>query len=167
MKKTFICNAFSPCFLGSLSAQINIQSGQTLTQDFDVLGTSATATMPASWKVDKNTTVRLVGNYSAAVTATERTGGNSMTDSAGNGIYNFGAGDPTTATDRAVGFLSSSSATKSGNVYVQLVISSTTINSLLSVIMWKIPDALIQPVFPSKCITPLMELLGQVQEVHF
>ncbi|HRV11033.1 MAG TPA: hypothetical protein P5226_06685, partial [Candidatus Cloacimonas sp.] len=130
MKKTLFVMLLALAFLGSLSAQINIQSGQTLTQDFDVLGTSATATMPASWKVDKNTTVRLVGNYSAAVTATERTGGNSMTDSAGNGIYNFGAGDPTTATDRAVGFLSSSSATKSGNVYVQLSNNgSTTINS--------------------------------------
>ena len=130
MKKTLFVMLLALAFLGSLSAQINIQSGQTLTQDFDVLGTSATATMPASWKVDKNTTVRFVGNYSAAVTATERTGGNSMTDSAGNGIYNFGAGDPTTATDRAVGFLSSSSATKSGNVYVQLSNNgSTTINS--------------------------------------
>ncbi|MEN6446083.1 MAG: chitobiase/beta-hexosaminidase C-terminal domain-containing protein [Candidatus Cloacimonas sp.] len=130
MKKTLFVMLLALAFLGSLSAQVNIQSGQTLTQNFDVLGTSATATMPASWKADKNTTVRLVGTYSAAVTATERNGGNSMTDSAGNGIYNFGAGDPTTATDRAVGFLSSSSATKSGNVYVQLSNNgSTTINS--------------------------------------
>ncbi|HPK59660.1 MAG TPA: hypothetical protein PK592_02055, partial [Candidatus Cloacimonas sp.] len=130
MKKTLFVMLLALAFLGSLSAQINIQSGQTLTQDFDVLGTSATATMPASWKVDKNTTVRLVGNYSAAVTATERTGGNNMSTTAGNGIYNYGAGPADTATDRAVGFLSSGSATKSGNVYVQLSNNgSTTINS--------------------------------------
>ncbi len=40
-----------------------------------------------------------------------------MSTTAGNGVYNFGAGDPTAATDRAIGFLSSSSATKSGNLY--------------------------------------------------
>jgi predicted extracellular nuclease len=40
-----------------------------------------------------------------------------MSSSATNGIYNYAAGDPATATDRAVGFLSSGTATKSGNLY--------------------------------------------------
>ncbi len=97
--------------------QINISPGSTITENFTI-GTTATATLPSGWKVDKNTTVRLVGTYSSAVTATERVGDINMTSSAGNGIYNFG---PTsTSTDRSVGFLSSSSATKSGNIYVQL-----------------------------------------------
>ncbi|HSN76173.1 MAG TPA: hypothetical protein VL334_13950 [Anaerolineae bacterium] len=40
-----------------------------------------------------------------------------MSPTAENGIYNYGAGDPTSATDRAVGWIASSSATKSGNLY--------------------------------------------------
>lgn len=130
MKKTLFVMLLALAFLGSLSAQVNIQSGQTLTQNFDVLGASATAAMPASWKADKNTTVRTLGTYSAAVTATEQRAGNSMSSSATNGIYNYGAGPADTAIDRAVGFVSSGSATKSGNVYIQLSNNgSTTINS--------------------------------------
>jgi hypothetical protein len=104
---------------GSVVAQVNISAGTTITQDFSI-GTSATATLPTGWKADKNTTVRSVGTYASAVTATERIGGNSLSTTAGNGIYNFGAGVQESATDRAIGGLSSSSASKSVNVYVQL-----------------------------------------------
>lgn len=114
-------------------AQVNISAGNTVTQDFSI-GTTATATLPTGWKADKNTTVRLVGSYSTAATATSVAGGNTLSSTAGNGIYNFGAGVSGTATDRAVGGLSSSSASKSVNVYVQLTnngagsISSFTIS---------------------------------------
>ena len=90
------------------------------TQNFDSIGTSATATLPTDWKADKQLTAQTVGTYAAAVTATERQGGNNMSTTASNGIYNYGAGDPAAATDRAVGFLSSGSATKSGNLYAYL-----------------------------------------------
>jgi hypothetical protein len=117
-------------FIGGLFAQVNIQAGQNVTQNLDGIGTSATATLPAGWKADKNNSVRFVGTYSAAVTATEQRAGNGMSGSAANGIYNYGAGPADTATDRAVGFISSSSATKSGNVYVQLTNNgSSAINS--------------------------------------
>jgi hypothetical protein len=99
--------------------QVNISTGNTITQAFEI-GTTTNATLPTGWKVDKNTTVRLVGNYSDAGTATERVGGNSLSTTAGNGIYNFGAGAEASATDRAVGGLSSGSASKSVNIYVQL-----------------------------------------------
>lgn len=98
---------------------IALAPGGTISESFEI-GTSATATLPSDWRVDKSTTVRLVGSYASAATATERSGGDSMSSSAGNGIYNFGAGAAESATDRAVGFLSSSSATKSGNLYVRL-----------------------------------------------
>ena len=81
------------------------------------IGTSLTAALPTNWKADKNTTVRTVGTYSAAVTATERRAGNSMSATAANGIYNYGAGVEDTATDRAVGWISSSGGTQSGNLY--------------------------------------------------
>lgn len=83
------------------------------------MGTSATASLPTDWRVSKDTVVRSVSPYITATLATERQGGNGMANNASNGVYNFGAGDPATATDRAVGFLSSSSATKSGNLYAQ------------------------------------------------
>ena len=86
-------------------------------QDFDSIGTPQTATLPTYWKVDKNTTVRTLGSYSAAGTVTEQRAGNNMSSTATNGIYNYGAGAADTATDRAVGWISSGSATKSGNLY--------------------------------------------------
>lgn len=100
---------------------VNIAAGGTVTQNFDVLGTSPTATMPTDWKVDKNKkNVRSVGSYSAAASATEQRAGNNMATNAPNGIYNFGAGPEATATDRAVGGISSGSASKSVNIYVKL-----------------------------------------------
>ena len=99
--------------------QVNISVGNTITENFTI-GTSATATLPTGWKADKNTTVRLVGTYASAVTATEQRAGNNMSTNAANGIYNYAAGDPTIATDRSVGGISSSSASKSVNVYLQL-----------------------------------------------
>ncbi len=123
-QKMFLMIMF--CFFAiSLSYAINISGGITLTEDFTI-GTTATATLSPDWKVDKNTTVRTVGTYTSAVTATERSGGNAMGTTAANGIYNYGAGDAATATDRSVGWISSGNATKSGNLYVQLVNNGNT-----------------------------------------
>ncbi len=122
--------AFVMLSIPKTKAQVTISNGQTVTQNFDTLGVIATATLPLGWKVDKQTDVRLLGTYGAALALTERLGGNNMSSTAANGIYNFGAGDPAAATDRAVGFLSSGSATKSGNLYVALQNNGTAnINS--------------------------------------
>ena len=104
-----------------MQAQVLIENGQVVTQNFDTIGTSAIATLPTGWRVDKiNDHVRTVGTYANASTETERRAGDNMPGNATNGIYNFGAGDMTTATDRAIGWISSGSATKSGNLYVKL-----------------------------------------------
>ena len=98
-----------------------------VSENFDGIGTSATATLPTDSKADKNdTTVRSVGTYAAAGTATERVGGASLASNASAGIYNFGSGTTTTGSDRAVGFLSTGSVTKSGNLYMQLANNSGT-----------------------------------------
>jgi hypothetical protein len=113
------------------STPMNIQAGQTLTRDFDVIGTSATATLPTDWRVAKSVTAADLGTWAAGITVTDRVGGNALTSSAGNGIYNYGAGVATTATDRAIGFLSSSSATKTGNLYTKVTnTGAATITSL-------------------------------------
>lgn len=101
----------------SSTAQILISATDTSYTETFSIGATATAALPAGWKIDKNTTARSVGTYAGAGTATEREGSTSLSSSAANGIYNFGA--TADSTDRAVGFLSSSSATKSGNLYAQ------------------------------------------------
>ncbi len=116
-KKLALVAFASACATLSATAQVPISSGNTVSENFTTLSTNAVATLPTGWKVDKNATaVRTVGTYSAAVTATERAGGVSLSSSASSGIYNFGS----SATDRAVGGLSASSAAKSVNLYVAL-----------------------------------------------
>jgi len=100
----------------SLFAQISIQVGSTATENFSI-GTSTTATVPPDWRVDKNGTARTVGTYTAALGATEQRAGDNMSSAATQGIYNYATGDPLTSTERAIGFLSSSGGTSSGNLY--------------------------------------------------
>jgi hypothetical protein len=131
MKKILLIILFSFSMFTWVDGQISIVGGgPTVTENFDGIGTSATATLPTNWKADKLTTVRTVGTYAAAGTATTVSGGNGMTSSASNGIYNYGAGPASTATDRAVGGLSSSSASKTVNVYAWL--SNTGASSITS-----------------------------------
>ena len=106
---------------GSALAQISIPTGTAYQQKFDTMSnTSATAALPTDFRVDRPSTVRTVGSYSSALTATTQIGGASMATTASNGIYNFGSGTNTAGTDRAVGFLSSGSGTTSGNLYAAL-----------------------------------------------
>jgi CSLREA domain-containing protein len=102
------------------SSTSSINLNPPISQNFNGIGTSATATLPTDFKVDKNNTARSVGTYAGAGTATEIVDGASVATNAGNGIYNFGSGTTDTGADRAIGWLSSSTATKSGNLYVQV-----------------------------------------------
>lgn len=125
MKKNFTYYIFSLLVVSALGltklqAQINISVGNTVTENFDGIGVSAMATLPTGWKMSKNNTVRSVDAYNSAATATERLAGDNMANNAQNGMYNFGAGDPSSATDRALGGISSGSASKSVNIYVDL-----------------------------------------------
>src|SRR5205814_10150996 len=92
----------SPCL-----AARSLSTTTAVSENFDGMGSSAIASLPTDFRVDKQTTVRTLGSFTAAATATERAGGASLSTSAANGIYNFGA-PASTSTDRAVGFLSSS-----------------------------------------------------------
>lgn len=101
------------------NAQIALTSASpSASQDFNSIGSTATATLPANWKVLNNATVRSVDAFSAAGTATTQAGSNNISTSAANGIYNFG--DGATTTDRAIGGISSGSASKSVNLYTSL-----------------------------------------------
>src|SRR5262249_39590144 len=102
-------------------AAISLSTTTPATQNFDGIGTAAAAALPADFRVDKLTTVRTVGTYASAITATSLAGGANLSSTASNGIYNFGSGTNTTGPDRAVGFLSSGGGTTSGNLYAQYV----------------------------------------------
>ncbi|NJD23331.1 MAG: T9SS type A sorting domain-containing protein [Melioribacter sp.] len=98
-------------------AQISFSKGDNINENFDSIGTSASATLPANWKVDKKSIVRTVGNYTLAGNTTNYNGGANLSSTAGNGIYNFGLGNSGTAGDRTVGGLSSGSGSQSVNIY--------------------------------------------------
>jgi len=122
MKKIIVALVLS---ISALSMALDIAVDQTITQNFDGIGVEATATLPTDWRADKQTAVRLVGTYDAALTVTTFAGGNDMSASASGGVYNYGAGDAAMATDRCVGWMGSSS-TKAGNLYLKLTNSGTT-----------------------------------------
>lgn len=94
-----------------------IAPGTSYSQDFDSLGSSATASLPSGWSATASTSIRAVTSteYSAAGTATTQQGTGSGTS---GGIYNWG--ESTNTTDRGVGFLATGSATKTGNLYFSL-----------------------------------------------
>src|SRR5947209_3731056 len=142
----FVCTVFRPAlrrrfllacsfallaFMGTYAAlaDIPLSTSTATTQNFDGMGSSATALVPTDFRVDALTTVRTVGTFSSAGTATQRAGGANLSTSAGNGIYNFGSGTTSAGgPDRAIGFPSSGTATFSGNLYARFI--NNTGNSL-------------------------------------
>jgi len=105
-------------------AAISISTATPFVQDFNTIGTSATATLPADFRVDRTTTstagdVRRVLTWAGAGTQTTQAGSVNLSTSAANGIYNFGVA--AASTERAIGFLASGTATASGNLYAELV----------------------------------------------
>ncbi len=125
MKYFYTLMALMLWFTYSIFAQLPLSTTVPVTEDFNSIGISSTASLPPNWKVDKQANVRTTGTWSAATSSTERAGSRYLASNAGNGVYNFGAPD-SLSSERAIGFLSSSSATKSGNLYVHLVNSATT-----------------------------------------
>jgi len=112
---------FALLAIGQVFAALSLSTTTAQTQNFDGIGTTATATLPTDFRADRLSVVRAVGAFTAAGTTTTGAGGANLSTSAANGIYNFGSGATTTGPDRAIGFLSSGTATFSGNLYAQLV----------------------------------------------
>jgi hypothetical protein len=97
------------------------ESMLSASQDFDVMGEDATATLPEAWRIDRILTApRTVGRYDQADDQTMYSGGVSLPSNAKNGTWNFGdnAGD-----DRALGGISTGVAggTRCVNVYAHLL----------------------------------------------
>ena len=118
----------------SLQAQLYITStGLVFGQNFNGMGTTANSntasTLPTGFRVSTGT------DWSAGTSATTAAAGTSGTgviasNSAG-GTYNFAQGAMTSSTDRALGFLSSSTFTSPRSIILQMTNSTgVTINQL-------------------------------------
>jgi hypothetical protein len=107
--------------------QVNIAAGTTITENFDGIGATATATLPSAWKIENITGARTVANAYSAVanvaTTSALTHNIAMPTNASNGRYNFGG---SSSSDRAIGGISSSSASQSINMFVQLTNNGAT-----------------------------------------
>lgn len=118
MKRVFsFATAFAATFLAVSANAENIAPGETYNQNFDSLGSSATASLPSGWSASASASIQAVTatEWEAAGTATEKQGTGTGTTA---GIYNWG--DAGNASDRGVGFLASGSAAKTGNLYLSL-----------------------------------------------
>lgn len=107
-------------------AAISLSTTIPYTQNFASMGipvsSPAPSTLPIDFRQDTISAVRTLGSYGAASGQTLRVGGANVPTNAANGSYNFGAGTTSLGdADRAPGFISSGTATMSGNLYAQLV----------------------------------------------
>ena len=118
-------------------AAISLSTSVAYTQNFDVMGIPLSSPTPSNLPVDfRQDTIsapRTLGSYSSANVQTLRVAGANMATNAANGSYNFGAGTTSIGnSDRAPGFLSSGTATMSGNLYAQLANNTgNTLSGLL------------------------------------
>lgn len=117
LQKTILKNLrFVPAFIAILLCLVSGKSwgqksitslGTAVTENFDGMGNSATATLPTGFKIgidwSSGTTVTTL------VYGTSGTG--AVTGSSGGGAINWASGVTASSTDRALGFLSSSSYT--------------------------------------------------------
>ena len=115
------------CFLFFISAeikgQISITSISTVyTENFDGIGTSATASLPSGWKVSGSSGSTAYGSGGTVTTQAAGTSGTGiLTSSSTGGAYNFANGVTASSSDRAVGFLTSSTYTSSRCLMVKMV----------------------------------------------
>lgn len=114
-----------------MAAQINIPNATPVTQNFDGMGSSATATIPGNIKV--NTAANYTGGTTATTAAAGTSGAGVLTGSIGGGAYNFANGVTASSTDRALGFLSSGSY--SSPRYINAAIRNTGTDVISQVVI--------------------------------
>jgi len=128
MKKIYFLLFLSCLLTFTAKAQVLFtNAATTYNQNFNAIGATATAALPTNWRVSKNNiTTATVGSFASATNATEQSSGNGMASTAADGIYNFGAGIGSSATDRAIGGLSSLTGSKSVTMFLYLKNNGTT-----------------------------------------
>ncbi len=131
MRKVLKALSLLPVFLllfASSNGQLSITStGTAFTQNFDGMGSSATAALPTGFKIGTD--------WSAGTTATTlaygSTGTGAVTSSSGGGAINWANGITASSTDRALGFLNSSGYTSPRSIILKITNNTgSTIGSL-------------------------------------
>ena len=116
-KLLFITLLFSCLSWGQLSIT---STGTAFTQNFDGLGSSATASLPTGFKVNGNGASPSWTTGTTATTAAGWTSGSlALTSSSSGGTYNFANG-PGSSTDRALGFLTSGSYVSPNSIILRI-----------------------------------------------
>lgn len=119
--RTLSTMALLSLLTGASMAQVSITSfGTPVTENFDGVGASATATLPTGWRAANGTSV----DYAVAATATTHAAGSTGTGAFTTalttvGIYNCANGVTASATDRAIGWVVNSDTTRNLFVHVQ------------------------------------------------
>lgn len=125
-------NLFQKCFLALLFflslavfGQIDYTNGTAITENFNSLGASASATLPSGWRVNSSTIIRATApTYaSSSVTLAGFAAGNNMSGTATNGIYRFNANGSTA--ESAIGGLTSNTATSLKSMFLYLGLRNT------------------------------------------
>ncbi len=125
--KKFLFILFAVSFISNIQAQVSITSSASLTEDFSSLGATTTATLPTGWKMSAagagNTATYTTAANVTAVSAQASSG----TPTTG-ARYNWGS----SATERAIGFMTSGSYASPNSILVQYKndVPNGTINDL-------------------------------------
>ena len=91
-------------WMSGAQAQVSINGSAPVVENFNTLGTSATAALPSGWKMSAAGAGTTAGYATAAnVPATTQAAGSGAPSTGGR--YNWG--DGATSTDRAIGFMTS------------------------------------------------------------
>ncbi len=97
--------------------QISITAtGTAYTQNFDAIGSSATATLPTGFKIGADWSI----GTSATSFAAGSTGAGVLSTTASGGIYNYANGVNASSTDRAIGFLTSGSFSSPRSIVLKI-----------------------------------------------
>lgn len=101
--------------------QVLITNTSPVTQNFDGIGNSATATLPSGFKFGNNTLDFTSGsNTTLSGQAAGTSGTGVLTGTSAGGAYNFANGVTASSTDRAIGFLNSGSFGSPRTIFLQI-----------------------------------------------
>ena len=117
-------------WMSGAQAQVSINGSAPVVENFNTLGTSATAALPSGWKMSAAGAGTTAGYATAAnVPATTQAAGSGAPSTGGR--YNWG--DGATSTDRAIGFMTSGGYASPNGVMVQYQNNSGGIISAIAV----------------------------------
>lgn len=112
--------------------QISIPNTTPVTQNFDAITNSATATLPTGFKLGTGSDYTAGTNTTATTLAAGTSGTGALTGTSGGGAYNYANGVTASSTDRAIGFLTSGSFTSPRTILLEIQNNGTSnISSLI------------------------------------